>query len=165
MKGKWGAGRADDGGFTLIEVLIALAIFAAAGVVFVVGVGAAVRSSDQHRKEATIETLLRDQAEGLYATTAATCATAGATINYQPSDAPGYRADQYTSYDITFALGAGSPATSLTVPCSSFDGVPSGEHGEPPPSSEPGYVTVDIAAQSHDGRSGSQSVAVVLRQP
>jgi prepilin-type N-terminal cleavage/methylation domain-containing protein len=57
--------QGDDAGFTLIEVLLAIVILGVAGIVFVTGVGAAVKTSGYHRNEAMIQTILRDEAASL----------------------------------------------------------------------------------------------------
>lgn len=128
-----------DEGFTLIEVLMALVIFAVAGIVFVLGVGTAVQSSDRHRKEATVQTILRNQAEGLYVA-AASCATSGSPIGYTPTTVPGY------TIGITYAAPSGVAAAANCPAAGS-------------------YLTATVTAQSTDARSAASTVTVVLRAP
>ena len=72
--------RGDDQGFTLVEVLVALAILSAAVSTLVAALGTVSNGSDRHRKDATVESLLRvyaDAVEG--ATYQGTCSTATGT--------------------------------------------------------------------------------------
>lgn len=107
----------SDDGFSLIEVIVALGILAVAIVAFVVGLAATVKDSDVHRKSATIQGILRDEAEALQLS-AATCASGGTM-------SPSYT--QPTNYTLT--LNPASPAcpttgspTKITITSASSDG-------------------------------------------
>lgn len=78
--------RARDDGFTLVEVLVALAILTAAVATIVAALGTAGNTSDRHRKQAQDEVAIRAWAEAVegaaFSCTAATyvAATLGVTI-------------------------------------------------------------------------------------
>jgi prepilin-type N-terminal cleavage/methylation domain-containing protein len=105
--------RTDEDGFTLVEVLLAVVILGIAVVTFVSGLAAAIRSSDLHRKDATIQTVLRNYAEALQAS-ASSC---------PGSLSPSYSAPAgYSVSPSSLACPtAGSPAT-IQVTASSADG-------------------------------------------
>ena len=117
--GKLSNFKSTDEGFTLIEVLLALVIFTVAGIVFVIGVGTAVQASDRHRKEATVQTILRDQAEGLYA--AAAHCSAGNPINYTPRPAPSGYTVTVAYSDSTGTCPAVDSSVNATVSAQSAD--------------------------------------------
>ena len=140
MMGKLSNFKSTDEGFTLIEVLLALVIFTVAGIVFVIGVGTAVQASDRHRKEATVQTILRDQAEALYAV-AAKC-TASGSISYAPTVPSGYT----ISVAYSDASGTAIPGTPACPAVSS-------------------WVNATISAQSTDQRSANSTVTIAVRTP
>jgi type II secretory pathway pseudopilin PulG len=59
--------RRDEAGVTLVEVLVTVIVLGVALLIFVGGIGTSVFASDQHRKEATTETVLRTYAEAVKA--------------------------------------------------------------------------------------------------
>jgi prepilin-type N-terminal cleavage/methylation domain-containing protein len=71
---------ARDDGFTLVEVLVALAILTAAVATIVAALGTAGNTSDRHRKQAQDEVVVRAWAEALEgAAYQTTCTTAVST--------------------------------------------------------------------------------------
>jgi prepilin-type N-terminal cleavage/methylation domain-containing protein len=55
----------DDAGFTLLELLVAVAILGIAVAVIVGGMTTSILSSDIHRKDVTVDTLARSYAEAV----------------------------------------------------------------------------------------------------
>ncbi|HVV37189.1 MAG TPA: type II secretion system protein [Acidimicrobiales bacterium] len=67
--------RSRDSGFTLIEVLVTVAIVGIAFVVFVAGMGIAITSADLHRQLATGQASIRNFAEAVKAAPYVDCAS------------------------------------------------------------------------------------------
>src|SRR4051794_31523275 len=107
-------GRVDEG-FTLIEVLVALAIFTAAVGTLVAALGTSAQASDRHRKEATAEAIVRAYAEAVEgATYTPVCATAvGSYRAAFPSASvpPGYT----VALPIVKAFGGGACTAGMSL--------------------------------------------------
>lgn len=111
-------GLNEEAGFSLVEVLLALVILSVASVAFLTGLAASTQESGLHRHDATLETVLRNEAEALQAA-ATSCAGNLAPAYALPTDVSG------RSYSVDFAPKAcpvqGAPA-SVTVSGTSPDG-------------------------------------------
>src|SRR3954454_8010993 len=109
-----GARRTADEGFTLIEVLVALSIFTAAVGTLVAALGTSAQASDRHRKEATVDTLLRGYAEAVAGATYQSACATGAT-SYRAA----FTVTIPTGYTVTnpviSAFGGGSCAAGMSL--------------------------------------------------
>ena len=70
--------RRGDGGFTLIELVVAVAIMGVCFVTIVAGMMASIFTSDIHRRQATAETVIRAYAEYVTQQQYVSCAGTGA---------------------------------------------------------------------------------------
>jgi len=124
-----------DGGFTLIELVVAVGIMGIAMVFIVAGMTTSIFGSDIHRKEATADTVARAFAEQVKnATCSPTCPT---TYTYS---AP-------TGYAATATVACGTAgAAGFTAACPNV------------------LEKVKISVASTDGRD-AETLEVVKRQP
>ena len=130
----------DDGGATLIEVLVAVLVLGTAGVALLGGLFSSVAVSDTHRKETTAAAVAHDYSERIAGATYVECATPSA-YSLAPAAVPvpaGYAA----SVDVAFWTGAGWAAT-----CSAT-----------------GLQRVTVLVSSNDGRATERSVVVVRQR-
>jgi type II secretory pathway pseudopilin PulG len=134
----------DDGGETLIELLMAVAIMGIAVVAIVGGIGTSILMSDVHRKQATAGAVVRQYAEAIESSVAAgnyvDCATVAAYSSPPGlSIPPGY----------TATATAASSWTGLVWDTCSIDN---------------GYQKITLTVRSNDTRA-SESLDVILRKP
>jgi prepilin-type N-terminal cleavage/methylation domain-containing protein len=80
----------DDGGFTLIEVLMALLILGTAIGALVATIGSATNNSRTHRDLATQDIVMRSYVESVKETVRATCTTSTPTYSVAYSPPAGY---------------------------------------------------------------------------
>jgi prepilin-type N-terminal cleavage/methylation domain-containing protein len=115
----------DETGFTLVEVTITLVILGIAVVALLNGLLAAIGQSNFHRKDAIVDTTLRDYAENIKYAVLLDCpqSTAGATFTVTYTPPTGYSATSAP------ALPANSPCPSptqtVTLTSSDDTGTPS----------------------------------------
>ncbi|HVT76318.1 MAG TPA: type II secretion system protein [Acidimicrobiales bacterium] len=104
--------RSRDRGFTLIEVLVTVAIIGIAFVVFVAGMGIAITSADLHRKLATGQASIRNFGEAVKAAPYVDCATTTSYAGvYSPTPADRLSAsDSFTDATAHVAPDAGDTA-------------------------------------------------------
>jgi prepilin-type N-terminal cleavage/methylation domain-containing protein len=127
----------QEAGFTLVELLLAVAILGVGVLTIVGGMMTSIQVSDLGRRQAEGQTQLRAYAEAVAGATYANCATSYTTSYSAPS---GYTAAMVVAYwDGTSAF---------TATCGTDKGLQ--------------RVTLTIATD--DGR-GSESVAIVKRTP
>lgn len=110
-----GARRAaGDGGFTLIELVVAVAIMGIAMVFIVAGMTTSIFASDVHRRQSTAETVIRDFAE--YVTNAAYVTCAGT-----PTYATGFASVSGYAAQVTAVTYLNNPLTdtAFSPTCSS----------------------------------------------
>jgi prepilin-type N-terminal cleavage/methylation domain-containing protein len=152
MGGRWRASVAADGdrGYTLIELLVAVAILGIAGTTVVGGIGMMVKSADYERKESVAALQINGFAEAVTATGYLPCATAA---TYQAATAfvspPGYTA----SISAVAYWDAATPG--------SFD--PSGAPASVCPGTDSGLQRITLTVSSSDGRD-TETLRVVKRQ-
>jgi prepilin-type N-terminal cleavage/methylation domain-containing protein len=96
-----------DGGFSLIELLIATAIMGSAVVALVAGMATLINSSSQNRQATTASIVARDYAESLEVSVAQAGAwcSSSYTVSYTPP----------AGYAVTPTVG-GCPANNATTP-------------------------------------------------
>ena len=138
------AGKQSDAeaGVTLIETLVALAIFSICFAVIIGGITTSVITSDHQRKEAKAEALLRqfaeDQKQQTYVACSATPTTTTTTLVGS------------TVYALSFSSGIQYwNGTTFVNAC---------------PSPDQGLQRLTLRVQSTDGRS-SETVQIVKRKP
>lgn len=142
--------QGDDGGESLLELLVAVTIMGIALVAIVGGLVTAILMSDIHRKQATAGSTLRNYAEAVEASVGAAssaytaCATTATYTSPSGFSAPSGYAAQVTSVrywnDTTLAFSSTCP------------------------SPEGGVQKVSLRVSSSDGRA-SESVDIVIRKP
>ncbi len=132
-----------DAGFTLIELIVAVAILAIAFTVIVGGMGTAIVVSDFHRKQTTAETVLRNYAEAIEGAGYVACSSAG----------PG----SYVTSSVTIPTNFNSVTS---IPVASWNGSSSTSC----PSADTGSEIVSLSVSSTDGRV-SEKLDIVKRAP
>jgi type II secretory pathway pseudopilin PulG len=139
---RWDPRAGGAEGETLVELLVTVSIMGIAIITLVLAIGTAVRSSDVHRKQATTESLLRNYAEGLQASSYVNCASTYAT----PSS---FTASANYSIQVTrVQYWNGQNPAGFTASCGTDTGI----------------QLITIKASSSDGRS-TRTLDVVKRKP
>lgn len=132
----------DDAGLTLIEVLMAVVIMSIAFSVILGGMFTAIVVSDQHRKSATADSVIRSMAEWVKSAPYVACPSSS---NY----ASGFSAPAGFSITVS-GVQYWDQTTSAFVPVC--------------PGVDAGAQRVSLVASSSDGR-GGLSLQLVKRQP
>jgi type II secretory pathway pseudopilin PulG len=136
-------GRRDDGGESLIELLISLVIISIAVFTVFEGIRLSIQASDIHRKETTASVYVRDYAEAIENTVAADNYATG-TGSY-----PGVFVPTDHTYTASITSAQCGPGTSWTA-CSAATDV--------------GLQRLTLRVSSADGRASEQLV-IVVRKP
>jgi prepilin-type N-terminal cleavage/methylation domain-containing protein len=100
----------DEAGFTLIEVIVTVAIMGISFLIIVGGIGTAILGSDLNRRKASVQSVLRTAAEDVKGANYVACAT---TYPLPPTE--GYTSalevDYWDALGNTFVAGTCVPAT------------------------------------------------------
>jgi type II secretory pathway pseudopilin PulG len=156
----------DGPGETLVELLITLVILSTAVIALVTGIGAAIKMSDVHRKQATAGAYLRDYADGIEnyiagnATTATgyTPCTTGMLPNSTYQTPPSFTFTdtahyQYTVTGIAYWDTSTSPASWNTSGCPS-----NGDSGVQ-------RVSLSVASKDVGSARATETLDIVIREP
>ena len=128
---------ADDGGFSLIELLAAISIMGIAVVTILGAMGTSIFISDLNRKQANAQTILRSAAESIKAASYVACPSPDYPVPPPPS-----------GYQSTYQLQAYDDGTGTwSAPCASSV-----------------LQRIAIHVTSTDGRA-SESLQIVKRKP
>lgn len=155
--------RSDDGGETLVELIVAVVILGITAVSIVGGIGVSILMSDIHHKQATAGAAVRDFAEkvesfiaaGGYVNCATTAAYSASQVGYV---APAGYTPAVTS--VTYWEDATTTPAQAT-PAFYGPSCPTKTNGVP---GDSGLQKVALKVSSADGRD-SESLAIVLRKP
>jgi len=128
---------ASDEGFTLVELMLAVAILGISGVAVVGGMMTSIQVSDLGRRQAEGQGQVRAYAEAVAGATYASCATSYATSYTPPA-----------GYTATMTVAYWDGTSAFTSTCGTDSGLQ--------------RVTLTVAAT--DGR-GSETVAIAKRTP
>jgi hypothetical protein len=147
----------DDRGETLVELLITLVIMSTAVIALVTGIGAAIKLSDLHRKQATAGAYVRDFAD-----------TVETYVTGSPTVATGYTPCQTS----TIAAMIATYQAVYTVPDANYKRSVSGLafwNGTTfastcPAGGDLGLQQVSLTVASIDGRA-SEMLDIVIREP
>lgn len=131
-------GAASQAGFTLVELLLTIAILGVGVLVIVGGMMTSIQVSDLGRRQADGQTQLRAYAETVAGAAYANCATSYATPSYSPP----------AGYTAAMAVAYWDGTSAFTATCGTDRGLQ--------------RVTLTITAT--DGR-GLESVAIAKRAP
>ena len=150
MKSGAQATRGSERGESLVELLISVGILGIAVVAIVAGMATAITASDANRKQALVETVLRNYAEAITdpATPYAECATT------YPSDPPGFSArsgylPEVISVRYWDGTGDSSTTAGITPSC--------------PSNPDKGIQFIKLRVSSDD-RGGQKTLVVVKRR-
>ena len=133
--------RSSDGGETLIELVIAVAIMGIAVVAIVAGIATSILMSDIHRKQATAGAYVRDYAEAV-------------TAHYNASAST----SSYLPGTVGFEAPAGFTGEPTSVKC--WNGTVFGSTC----STNTDVQQITLSVTSTDSRA-SESLVVVVRKP
>lgn len=134
----------DDGGFTLIEVLVAVTLLGIGVTVILSGIMTSILTSDIHRKQATGETVLRGYAEAAKKEAASSYSSCATTYTVPFTPAEGYTA---TLEGVDYWTGSGWAAQPAST-CATDDTT----------------QRLRLKAEAADDRS-VETVEVVVRKP
>lgn len=146
----------DDGGFTLVEVLITVALMSIAFVAILGSLGTMIASGSSHRAVTTAEVAIRDLAEFVKSDTSVAYQDCGAT--------PAPLASYTDAVDAGYTPPTGFSASVLSV--TSWQGDSAGTFNATCPTPDAGAQLVRLRVTGgHGGRTSTQEAEIVKRRP